>query len=280
VKAFACMLMMVPGLAFGQASKAVPNLLPYQGRLLRVDRTPEIGQTTLTFTIYNDSGQAGVALWHEDQSVVLTNGFYAVLLGAAVPLPAVGDSKFFLDGRDLWLGVKVQGDSAELSPRHRLASVAYAVTATNALNAATATHAASADSATTATNASHALGADNATSATKANSADHATSSDSAKNADYATNAGHANTADSASSVTGRVLGGGSLVMNSSQNAFVGCTGWGVFVPATTSSCSSSGGCGDPSCSSGARLILLGHGSCWSSANGFSSYCRNYLCLQ
>jgi hypothetical protein len=277
------MLLMLPGLAFGQAAKAVPNLLPYQGRLLRSDRTPETGQKILTFTIYNDAGQSGMALWHEDQSVVLTNGFYAVLLGAANPLPApppaVSDPPFFLDGRDLWLGVKVQGDSAELSPRHRLASVAYAVTATNALNAASATHATSADSATNAANATHAGSADSATNATKASSADRATTADSATSANYAANAGHATTADSASAVTGRVIGGGYLVMNSSQNAFAICTGWGVFVPTTSSSCTSTG-CSDASCSSGARLILTGNGSCWSSQYGFSSYCRYFLCLQ
>ncbi len=113
---------LLPALALAQ----VPQKLGYQGRLLKADGTPETGSVAITFAIY-DAETAGTLQWSEVQPVELTNGFYSVFVGDQTPFPT--DRNIF-DGRPLWLEVTV-GSSAPLTPRQRIASVAYALTATN-----------------------------------------------------------------------------------------------------------------------------------------------------
>lgn len=93
----------------------------YQGRLMKSDGTATHGSKKIIFTLYDKDG---VSRWSEEQSVALSNGFYAVFLGSATPFPPG-----LFDGSDRWLGVKIEGDTNELSPRHRIASVATAMTA-------------------------------------------------------------------------------------------------------------------------------------------------------
>ena len=123
MKAIAAALLLLPALALGQATVAVPRLLPYQGRLLKTDGTPEAGSPRLTFCVYG-AASGGSALWCEDQTVPLRNGFYAVFLGAERPFEAS-----LFDGSARWLGVAVDG-ATEMTPRQQIASVAYAITAT------------------------------------------------------------------------------------------------------------------------------------------------------
>ncbi len=113
---------LLPALVLAQ----VPQKLGYQGRLLKADGTPEIGSVAITFAIY-DAETVGTLQWSEVQPVELTNGFYSVFVGDQTPFPT--DRNIF-DGRPLWLEVTV-GSSAPLTPRQRIASVAYALTATN-----------------------------------------------------------------------------------------------------------------------------------------------------
>jgi hypothetical protein len=185
--------LLLPAVALAQAAVPAPRLLPYQGRLLRADGSPETGAPWLTFRIYG-ARDATTPLWTEAQSVPLTNGFYAVFLGSVSVFP---DALF--DGHDRWLGVTV-GDGAELTPRQQLASVAYAVTATNAYRAASADQAASAALAARATLADRATSADYAQRAATAATADTATRT---TRADRATTADTATTAVTASNLSG-----------------------------------------------------------------------------
>lgn len=92
----------------------------YQGVL--TDDTGELvsdGDYSLTLTLY-DAATDGDDLWSETQTVTTTNGLFNVYLGAVTPLdPEI------IDGRDLWLGIQVEGD-AEMAPRIPIVSVPYA----------------------------------------------------------------------------------------------------------------------------------------------------------
>lgn len=168
MRALLLAIALVPALALAQAQVPAPRLLPYQGRLLRADGSPEAGSHLLTFRIY-DAASGGNLLWTEHQTVPLTNGFYAAFLGSVASFP---DSLF--DGRDRWMSIAVD-DGPELSPRQQIGSVAYAITATNALVAAQATRADSAvraDTAGSADRAATAVQATRAAIATRAETAD------------------------------------------------------------------------------------------------------------
>jgi hypothetical protein len=188
--------LLVPALALAQASVPAPRLLPYQGRLLRADGTPETGAPRLAFRVY-DAASDGTLLWSEQQSVPLTNGFYAVFLGSVTTFSAA-----IFDGHDRWLGVTVE-DEAELSPRQQIASVAYAFMATSALQATIAAHADSATTAGRAAAADSAATATYATTAGRASTADSATTAGTAASATTAANAAHATRADTATSLSG-----------------------------------------------------------------------------
>ncbi len=126
----ACLLL--PALALAQTTVAVPQTIGYQGRLLKADGSPETGVAHITFTVY-DAEAGGNAKWSELQTVVLTNGFYAVFLGSTTVASGNQLAAAF-DGNERWLELQIQSDATPLAPRQRIASVAYAVTATNASN--------------------------------------------------------------------------------------------------------------------------------------------------
>ena len=99
---------------------AVPQMINYQGRLTDPSGVPLDTTVSITFTIYDDSA-AGSVIWTETQSsVTTTDGLFSVLLGSVNP---ISDTVFSDTVR--YLGIKV-GSDLELSPRRRIASVAYA----------------------------------------------------------------------------------------------------------------------------------------------------------
>lgn len=101
----------------------VPRQMTFQGRLVRADGSPETRAQDLRFALYA-SATGGAPLWEESHPAVpVTNGYYAVVLGAAQPLP---DSVF--TGQPLHLGVSLVGQS-ELTPRLPVVSVPYALKA-------------------------------------------------------------------------------------------------------------------------------------------------------
>lgn len=98
----------------------VPTLIGYQGVLLDSYGYPVITPVNVTFTLY-DTPSNGSVIWQETQLVEFDeDGCFNVILGETTP---VTDDVF--DDPVRWLGVQVEGD-AELEPRSRIVSVAYA----------------------------------------------------------------------------------------------------------------------------------------------------------
>lgn len=180
--------MLMPGMIL-----AAPGIINYQGRLTDSSGNPVTTSVNVTFTFRDaDSGgsQLGGGFSDTDSVTPDEDGIYATLIGDD-PGNLVPDSVFESDS--VWLNVNVGGE--DLLPRLRMTSVGYAVRASKADTATTATYATLAASATeaghastadTATNASHATTADNAT------EADHASTADDSVNAGYALTAAHA----------------------------------------------------------------------------------------
>jgi len=108
-------------LAAVPAAAQAPSLLGYQGRLLRSDGTAATGTATVAFGVFS-AETGGTALWSETQTLGLSDGYYSTFLGLAGTPP---DGLF--DGGARWLEVRVGSET--LSPRQRIGSVAFALTA-------------------------------------------------------------------------------------------------------------------------------------------------------
>ncbi len=108
------------------ASAAVPGYLNFQGRLLDPDKLPRNGSYTMTFKICDSLAATcsapcavgNACLWTESQNVTVTNGVFAVQLGAVAAL--AGDV-FSADAR--YLDIAVAGET--LTPRERLVTGPY-----------------------------------------------------------------------------------------------------------------------------------------------------------
>lgn len=97
----------------------IPRLINYQGILSDDQGNAIEGQKDLTFNLYSQ----GASQWSETHPAVTVNGgYFSVLLGSTVPIPA----ELFADD-ELFLETVVNGTA--LSPRQRLTSVAYAYAA-------------------------------------------------------------------------------------------------------------------------------------------------------
>jgi hypothetical protein len=102
-----------------------PQLLGYQGRLVKMDGTPESGNAQMRFGLFAaDTG--GSSLWEETQAVAIQQGYYSTYLGRMTTFPAT-----LFDTGTLWLEVSVQapGDTQfrTMTPRQRVGSVAFAL---------------------------------------------------------------------------------------------------------------------------------------------------------
>ena len=126
---FAAFLMVLP------AGAEVPQVIPYQGRLLDSGGNPVgDGPQLVQFVIY-DAAVGGVDLWTSGfHSVMVSDGLFSTLLGAA-PHPALPDNlfggDFFAADTSRWLGITV-GVDPEIAPRTRFTSAAYAYQALRA----------------------------------------------------------------------------------------------------------------------------------------------------
>jgi len=109
------------------ASAEVPKLINYQGKLTDTAGNPVTdGAYAITFRIY-DAETAGNLLWEETQSgVVIQKGVFAVLLGSVTPFTIAFDKPY-------WLAIKV-GTDAEMSPRQKMSSAAFAIKAEKSEN--------------------------------------------------------------------------------------------------------------------------------------------------
>ncbi len=129
------------------AATAPPRILSFQGRLTDNLDNPITTARQIRFMIYDNISSSGSAvLWEELRTVSPDqDGIFSVLLGSdanganaascgAFPLgsPATGacliPTTVFSDNSQTWLGVTVESTS-ELSPRQKIATVAYATNA-------------------------------------------------------------------------------------------------------------------------------------------------------
>ncbi len=119
-KAFALctfVLLTISQVAEGQ----IPQTLSYQGVLTDASGTVVAdGNYNLTFKLY-EAATGGTAIWTETQTVAVSNGIFAVILGSQTPLTPAFDKQY-------WLGINVSG-GAELSPRTQLTGTAYSMNA-------------------------------------------------------------------------------------------------------------------------------------------------------
>jgi hypothetical protein len=122
----AAAVVMALALTAWSTAYAVPNLLPYQGRLTDIAGAPLNGNVTVRFALYSDS-LGTTELWNESRDVTVANGLFSITLGTGTAIPA---SAF--TGTDLFLGLRVAADAADMLPRQRVASVAFAMQAASA----------------------------------------------------------------------------------------------------------------------------------------------------
>ena len=108
-----------------RARAAVPSTLAEEGRLVDSSGNPVTGTVILHFALYAGAA-GGPALWTEQQSVQVSQGYFGVQLGSVTALPA---SAF--DGTVRYLGIAV-GTDAEMTPREAINSVPYALIANDA----------------------------------------------------------------------------------------------------------------------------------------------------
>ncbi len=100
-----------------------PRVLSFQGKLTDNLENPIKTPTTLRFGIYDSVAASGSALrWQEVDTVTPdSDGIFSVILG----LNSTFNLDLFATHAGLWLGVTV-GQTAELTPRKQLATVAFA----------------------------------------------------------------------------------------------------------------------------------------------------------
>ncbi len=109
----------------GSPAFAVPAQFTHQGRLMDADGAPMEDSVALTFRVLTDEVDGDV-VWEETLTVDLTNGFYAVVLGADVDENPLDTTVFDLS--PLWLEVQISGAEA-MTPRQPINSVPYATIA-------------------------------------------------------------------------------------------------------------------------------------------------------
>lgn len=118
--------------ALPAGAAAVPALVSYEGTLTNAAGQPVPDNTYgIVFSIYA-APTGGTALWSETRNgasaVTVTGGSFSVLLGQVTPIPAL----FFQSNQTTYLGIKVGAD-AEMLPRQRISSVAYAMASSDSV---------------------------------------------------------------------------------------------------------------------------------------------------
>lgn len=108
----------LPGSESGMLAPS-STLISYQGTLTDSSGNPINATVSMEFAIYDALSIGNLKWGTETQTVQVTNGLFNVLLGSVM---AIDPAK--LTG-DLWLDIKVNDE--QLTPRERLAGVAYAM---------------------------------------------------------------------------------------------------------------------------------------------------------
>jgi hypothetical protein len=112
------LILILSSLTAGQ----IPNTINYQGVLTDNSGNPvPDGNYMLSFKLYNVDVE-GTSLWDESQTVETNNGIFNAKLGSVVALTVPFDETY-------WLGITVESDGTELSPRVELTPSAYSIMA-------------------------------------------------------------------------------------------------------------------------------------------------------
>jgi hypothetical protein len=98
-------------------ASSVTSGFNYQGRLTDSAGNPLDGTCSMTFKLY-ETATGGTALATDTHSVSVTNGLFSTEI-------TFDPSDF--DGRALWLGITIQGEASEMTPRQELQPVPYAL---------------------------------------------------------------------------------------------------------------------------------------------------------
>ncbi len=110
-------------------SAQVPQLVPYQGKLLDVlgEPVPD-GNYPMTFRFYDDCVAGSLLLTDTHPAVPTVNGIYSILLGNGTITPGSESDLIgiFSNYSTVCLGVTI-ADDAEMTPRQAIGSVAYAI---------------------------------------------------------------------------------------------------------------------------------------------------------
>lgn len=106
------------------AAAELPQTMNYQGYLTDSGGTPINTPRTMTFRLYQ-AASGGTAVWEETQSdVPVGSGIFNVMLGSINPINIPFRGQYYL-------GLQVQGEASEMSPRHPLACAAYGLASRN-----------------------------------------------------------------------------------------------------------------------------------------------------
>lgn len=119
---------MLPVLFGALTAHAATPTLTHQGRLVDSLGAPENGGHTLRVELF-DQATGGTSLHQEDLPVTLSDGYYAVVLGAngANPLDVADFAG------DVWLELTIDPPASPLGPRERLTDTPRAVQASDGL---------------------------------------------------------------------------------------------------------------------------------------------------
>jgi hypothetical protein len=111
-------------LAAPLARATPPSLLTYSGYLAKSNGAPVTSATTLIFSFYTGA-TASTAVWQDTVTVTPTaDGWFSAIVGTNTLNPLL-PSDF---AQDLWLGLRVSTEPAEMTPRTELTSTPYALT--------------------------------------------------------------------------------------------------------------------------------------------------------
>jgi hypothetical protein len=117
-------LVLVCTLVLALATAAVatpPAQITMQGRLTDGSGTPVAdGPQQVTFRLYDEASGTAPALWTSTREVTTSEGVFSVVLGESTPLALAFDVPY-------WIGLQVEGEPAEMTPRLALTSSPYAL---------------------------------------------------------------------------------------------------------------------------------------------------------
>jgi hypothetical protein len=115
----ACALFAAPS-----ARATPPSLVTYSGYLAKSSGAPVTSATTLIFSFYTGA-TSSTAVWQDTVTVTPTaDGWFSAVIGTNTLNPLL-PSDF---AQDLWLGIRVSTELAEMTPRTELTSTPYALT--------------------------------------------------------------------------------------------------------------------------------------------------------